>query len=408
MTIGIWNCLKSGYSPYPPILICSYLQTCWFRKEDEPARQKVMKETAPPELSVIVPVLNEADTLPLLFQTLAEQEGADIELIVSDGGSTDGTAELARRLGEEALFPVTLVEMGKGRGAQLNTGAAACRGTTLLFVHADSHFSERHALRTALDLLERQIAFRGDERIAGHFPLRFARRCTSVSLGFYYYECKARLHRRECTHGDQGFMLRSIFFTEVGPFDESLPMLAETRFAEAVRQKGEWLLFPAEIFTSARRFETEGLYERQLLNAIIMNFSAQRWEGFFSEFPSIYAGHGQSKRIDLAPVLLAIGRLIYALPLRQRLSLWYATGVYVRSHAWQIPFFLDTRRNFLRGVPAGKGKAPLLDFHDRYLHRLTDRLPGTLAAIALTWLWFRLTSLYASKRNEAAYERADR
>lgn len=397
---------RNGHSPSSLILIYPYLQTLFLRKEDEPASQKIMKETAPPELSVIVPVLNEADTLPTLFRTLAEQAGTALELIVSDGGSTDGTVELARRLGKEVRFPVTLVEEGKGRGEQLNAGAAACRAATLLFVHADSHFSERHALRTALDLLDKQIAYRGDERIAGHFPLRFARRDISPSPGFYFYECKARLHRRECTHGDQGFMLRRVFFDEAGPFDGSLPLLSETRFAETVRQKGEWLLFPAEIFTSARRFETEGLYERQLLNAIIMNFAAQGWEAFFREFPSIYAGHDRSKRIALAPVLLAISRLIDALPLRQRLFLWYATGVYVRSHAWQIPFFLDTRRNFLCGVPAGKGNTPLLAFHDRYLHRLTDRLPGTLAAAALTWLWFRLTSMYAFRREEAVDERA--
>jgi hypothetical protein len=299
-----------------------------------------------------------------------------------------------------------VVEEGKGRAEQLNAGAAACRGATLLFIHADSHFSERHALRTALDLLDKQIAYRGDERIAGHFPLRFARHDSFASLGFYFYECKARLHRRECTHGDQGFMLRRVFFAEAGPFDGSLPMLTETRFAETVRQKGELLLFPAEIFSSARRFETEGLYERQLLNAIIMNFAAQGWEGFFHEFPSIYTGHDRCKRIALAPILLAISRLIDALPLRQRLLLWYATGVYVRSHAWQIPFFLDTRRNFLRGIPAGKGNTPRLAFHDRYLHRLTDRLPGALAAAALTWLWFRLTYMYASISEQATDKRA--
>jgi len=161
-------------------------------------------------------------------------------------------------------------------------------------------------------------------------------------------------------------MLRRTFYTEAGPFDESLPMLAETRFAEAVRSWGGWLLFPAEIFTSARRFEAEGLYARQALNAIIMNFAALEWETFFRELPSIYTGQDRSGRIALAPMLRAISRLIAALPLRQRLHLWYATGAYVRSHAWQIPFFLDTRRNFRRGIPAGEGKSPLLYFHDRY------------------------------------------
>ncbi len=352
------------------------------------ARQKVIRNRmTPPELSVIVPVLNEAALLPELFRTLAEQQGTSLELVVSDGGSTDGTAELARHMGNEALFPVTVTTGECGRGRQLNSGAAASRGATLLFLHADSRFADPQALSTALDLLADATSLKGHERIAGRFPLRFTRRDQSPSLAFYYYECKARLDRRECTHGDQGFMLRRAFFTEAGPFDESLPMLAETRFAETVRRKGEWLLFPAEIFTSARRFETEGLYARQALNAIIMNFAALEWETFFREFASIYTGHDQSGRIALAPTLRAIGRLISALPPRQRLSLWYATGAYVRSHAWQIPFFFDTRRNFRRGVPAGEGKTPLLDCHDHYLNRLTDHTPrptgGRLPHLAL-------------------------
>jgi rSAM/selenodomain-associated transferase 2 len=362
--------------------------------------------TALPELSVIVPVLNEATLLPALFRTLACQERTSLELTVSDGGSTDGTVELARHLGNEAPFPVTVITGGCGRGRQLNGGAAASRSATLLFLHADSRFADPLALATALDLLTESMALKGHELIAGRFPLRFDRRDMSPTLAFYYYECKARLDRRECTHGDQGFMLRRTFFEEAGPFDESLPMLAETRFAETVRRKGEWLLFPAEIFTSARRFEAEGLYARQALNAIIMNFAALEWETFFRELPSIYAGHYQSGRIALAPMLRAISRLIGALPPRRRLHLWYATGAYVRSHAWQIPFFLDTRRNFRRSLPAGEGKTPLLDLHDRYLYRLTDHLPGRLAAAFLTWLWFRLTFLYASIKENDSYDKS--
>lgn len=364
------------------------------------------KKTAPPELSVIVPVLNEEALLPELFRTLEEQEGTSLELVVSDGGSTDGTAELARHMGNEAPFPVTVITEECGRGRQLNSGVAASRGLTLLFLHADSSFADPQALAAAQDLLAKVTSLKRNERIAGRFPLRFDRIDQSQSLAFYYYECKARLDRRECTHGDQGCMLRRSFFTEAGPFDESPPMLAETRFAEVVRRRGEWLLFPGEIFTSARRFETEGIYARQALNAIIMNFASLEWETFFRELPFIYTGHDQSGRIALAPMLRAISRLIAALPLRGRLSLWYATGAYVRSHAWQIPFFLDTRRNFRRGVLVGEGKSPLLDFHDIYIDRLIDHLPGRLAAASLTWLWFRLTSLYASINDLAISERA--
>ena len=70
----------------------------------------------PPELSVIVPVLNEAETLPELFRTLAQQKGISLELIVKDGGSTDGAAELARHLGNDAPFPVTVTMGESGRG----------------------------------------------------------------------------------------------------------------------------------------------------------------------------------------------------------------------------------------------------------------------------------------------------
>ncbi len=351
-----------------------------------------MKETtSPPELSVIVPVLNEAGTLPLLFGTLAGQEGICMELVICDGESSDLTAESARRLGNKAAFPVTIISSERGRGRQLNAGAAASRAKTLLFLHADTRFAGRGALRTALDLLNRTIAAAGNERIAGHFPLRFVRNTTSPSLAFYYYECKARLARQDCTHGDQGFMLRRTFFEKAGPFDESITMLAETRFAEVVRNKGEWLLFPDEIFTSARRFEREGLYARQALNAIIMNFAATGWESLIRGLPAIYSVNDRCRPGSMFP---SIGKLVANLPLRKRLSLWLATGAYVSSHAWQIPFFLDTRCNFRRGLPAGRGGHPLLDFHDRFLSRLTGCLPCRLAAAALTWVWFRLSFLH--------------
>lgn len=341
------------------------------------------------ELSVIVPVLNEAATLPEFFRTLAAQRELEPEVIVCDGGSTDGTVELAQRLAPELPFPFRVVPGEPGRARQMNAGTAACSGETLLFLHADCLFPDPLALRKGLDALSQAIAERGDEKVAGRFALRFNRREQSPSPGYYHFECKARLNRRGCIHGDQGFLLRRSFFEAVGPFDATLPMLAETRLAEAVRSKGEWLLLPAEIHTSARRFETEGLRERQTLNAIIMNFAAAGWEPFFRELPRIYGSQDSAHPLDLRPILRRTGKLMAALPPRDRLRLWYATGRYVRDNAWQLAFALDTRRNFRRGAPPGEGNTPFLAFHDRFLDRLTDYPPGRLAAAILTWLWFR-------------------
>lgn len=355
-----------------------------------------LRETADNlELSIIVPVFNEEETLLALFRTLAAQEGVRLELVMSDGGSKDGTVALARRLGDEAPFPVTILETQQGRAGQMNTGAAAAHGETLLFLHADSGFADHKALRSAIDTLDREIDRSGDERVAGHFSLRFDRNGAPPSLPYYFYESKARLDRRECSHGDQGIMLRRACFAEAGPFDGTLPMLAETRLATTLRERGKWLLFPAEIITSARRFEKEGLYERQVMNAIIMNFADLGWDAFFRELPTIYPAQDRSGLIPLAGVLREIEKMIAALPLRERLSLWYKTGAYVRSHAWQVPFFLDSRRNFRRGIPPGKGETPLLAIHDHFLERLTGHPPGRIAAVLLTWVWFRLTRLLA-------------
>src|ERR1035441_2420708 len=129
--------------------------------EDVDMREK----TAFPELSVIVPVLNEAALLPELFRTLAQQEGTSLELVVSDGGSMDGTADLARHLGREATFPVTVTTGECGRGRQLNRGAAASHGATLLFLHADSRFGGPQALAAALEILNETMAVSGNELI---------------------------------------------------------------------------------------------------------------------------------------------------------------------------------------------------------------------------------------------------
>ncbi|HTP64699.1 MAG TPA: glycosyltransferase family 2 protein [Geobacteraceae bacterium] len=350
------------------------------------------RNTSPPELSIIVPVLNESALLPALFQTIAGQERTAIELIICDGGSADGSADLARGLGDEAGFRVIVTSCERGRGRQLNAGAALSSAPTLLFLHADSRFAGCLALRTALDLLAGTAADRGHDRVAGRFPLRFVRSSTEPSLPYYYYECKARLDRPGCIHGDQGLMLRTAFFLDTGPFEPYPPMLAETRFADTVRHSGEWLLFPVEIFTSARRFESEGLHGRQALNAIIMNAAAIGWKDFFQKFSLIYTDNDGNGRPVTATVLRAIRGLVAALPARERLSLWYATGGYVLANAWQVPFFLDTRRNFRRGLPAGNCNHPLLDLHDRHLARLLSHGPGRMLAAALAWLWFQATS----------------
>lgn len=80
-------------------------------------------------ISAIVPTRNEASALPELLGGLSPEVD---EVIVCDGGSTDGTPDIARRLG------AVVVEGARGRGPQLNAGAAVARGDRLWFLHADT------------------------------------------------------------------------------------------------------------------------------------------------------------------------------------------------------------------------------------------------------------------------------
>ncbi|MCZ6727417.1 MAG: glycosyltransferase, partial [Acidobacteria bacterium] len=83
----------------------------------------------PLRLSIIIPVVDEA---PTLGACIANARSVADEVIVSDGGSSDGSPELAREAGAR------VVKGSAGRGAQLNRGAAAADGDVLLFLHADT------------------------------------------------------------------------------------------------------------------------------------------------------------------------------------------------------------------------------------------------------------------------------
>ncbi|MSM41592.1 MAG: glycosyltransferase [Geobacter sp.] len=358
--------------------------------------------TPAPELTIIVPVYNEAATLAGLFASLASQQEVSCEIVVSDGGSGDGSVATAERLGEQYGLKVSIISGEKGRGPQLNAGAGVASAPVLLFLHADSRFPDPQALRKGLDRFAAACGELGGDAVAGHFALRFSRSTTAPSLPYYFYECKARLHRPECTHGDQGFLIARSFFDRIGPFPPFPPMLAETLLAERVREQGKWLLLPAEILTSARRFESEGIYQRQVMNAILMNCSHLEWERFFHVTAGLYRPQSQATGLDLTPFLDATADLIRQMPLKRRLAFWYATGAYVRRNAWQLAFFLDVRCDFRRGLGPGEGPARFLGRYDRLGEPLIDNTVGRLAAALLTWCWFHLTRLHARQGGQHA------
>jgi hypothetical protein len=347
------------------------------------------QELLPPGLSVIVPVLNEQETLPKLLQNLAAQAGVNFETILCDGGSHDDTQQVADGLAKVLPLRISVVAAPAGRARQLNAGVVASRAPLLLFLHADSHFPDRHALERAVRLLETGCRQAGTDRLAGRFRLVFRQSGNQAARAFAFHEAKARQNRPGCIHGDQGFMLFRTFFDTIGPFPAGPPMLAETRLADRILDEGEWLLFPDEIQTSVRRFETEGLRERQTLNALIMGAAAARWDRFFAELPQLYRQQARSGRLQLGPILASIDGLLAELPPTERRLLWRSIGGYVRDNAWQIPFFLDMRRCFHLDPAARQPLTPLTTGFERWLAPLLSGSAGAELAALLTRFWFR-------------------
>lgn len=337
-----------------------------------------------PELSIVIPTLNEVVTLPGLLADLAAQQGVDCEVLVSDGGSGDGTAQLAAELFDRHRLAGTVISGLPGRGRQLNRGAAQARGEWLLFLHADSRLPDETALAGSLSLLRCDP----HPRPAGRFALRFDPPGGVRHCGYLLCEVKARLGLPGTIHGDQGFLLSKRFFTELGGFREDLPVLEDTLLAEAVRVRGQWRLLPATLITSPRRFLSEGYRERQTLNALLVNFALTGWYEPLQRFPACYAHQEHTRPLQLAPFYGLIDELLGELPLVARLRIWYRTGRFVRGHAWQLVLMRTARSAFASGMAAeAVPLTPVIRFR-AWFEPLTDHPPGHLLAALLTWLWF--------------------
>jgi rSAM/selenodomain-associated transferase 2 len=203
-------------------------------------------------LSIIIPALNEALTIQQFLRSLRERAGA-VEIIVVDGGSSDGTFELARNLCDQCL------RSPRGRALQMNTGAAAASGDILWFLHADTE--------APTDCVQKIYDVFRDPKVAGGFfriripSRRFVYRLTD-SLAHY---AGLLLQMR---FGDHGFFCRRAVFREIGGFPE-LPLMEDAEFFRKLRQRGRIAIISSRLTSSPRRYEQIGPWRLTLTYGVI-------------------------------------------------------------------------------------------------------------------------------------------
>jgi rSAM/selenodomain-associated transferase 2 len=194
------------------------------------------------KLSIVIPALNEADNLARLLPGLAG-ECPEAEVIVVDGGSRDGTpAVVAGSPG------IRLLASARGRARQMNHGARAASGDTLLFLHADTRLPGGAAAA-----MERALAEPG--AVGGRFDVRFDRDTRLFRMIAWFMNARSRLSSI-CT-GDQAIFVRRVDFEAVGGYPD-IPLMEDIEVSRRLKRRGRLCALRLRVTTSARKWEREG------------------------------------------------------------------------------------------------------------------------------------------------------
>jgi rSAM/selenodomain-associated transferase 2 len=201
----------------------------------------------PKTISVIVPVLNEAESLPSTIEHVRRNSSIH-EIIVVDGGSIDRTPEIAEQLG------CRLLTSRPGRGGQMRAGAAVATGDVILLLHADTWLPP-HATRALLDCL------RDGAVVAGGFWKEF-RDSPWLLLGSKW-KCAIRLWIGRRIVGDQAMFIRRAALEATGGVPD-MALMEDFALCQQLRRVGRIALADAIVLTSARRFEKRGVIRTYL------------------------------------------------------------------------------------------------------------------------------------------------
>jgi rSAM/selenodomain-associated transferase 2/rSAM/selenodomain-associated transferase 1 len=303
-------------------------------------------------LSIIVPVLNEGTTITVQLAALQTLRAGGVEIVLVDGGSSDGTADLARPLADR------LIVAPRGRAVQMNAGARASRGEVLLFLHADT------TLPPAADTLVLNAMNGG--ALWGRFDVRID--CTHPLLRVVERLMNWRSQLTGIATGDQAMFVRREVFERVGGFPE-IPLMEDVALSSQLRKIAPPACLREPVTTSGRRWEKLGVLRTILLMwrlraayffgadtqqlAIIYGYAPESGEpvaiAVFSKAPR--AGESKTR---LIPALgaAAAARLQRRLCLRSLdLACRAANG---KVTLWAAP---DHRQRFFRAVQAQRGIA---------------------------------------------------
>jgi len=212
-----------------------------------------MKLSNKPSISIIIPVLNEESSIVKLLEYIRENSSnANIkEILVVDGGSTDGTKEVASK------YDVLILHSEKGRARQMNLGANKAKGKVLYFLHADT-FPPKNFDKIILSAVQK-----GNE--TGCFRMKF----DSDSKFLSFFSWFSRINHKICRGGDQSLFITKELFNTSGGYDESYKIYEDNEFIGRLYNLTNFIILPDQVRTSARKYEQIGKFKLQFYFGII-------------------------------------------------------------------------------------------------------------------------------------------
>lgn len=220
------------------------------------------------KISIIIPTYNEERYISILLDHLLPKIDENVEILVSDGGSKDATADEVYRPGATLL-----ISEKKGRAAQMNFAAARATGDILYFLHADSlppdHFVEdiRHSFAAGTDAGCYRLKFDFD-----HWFLKLNAWFTRFNVNYFRF-------------GDQSLFISRSLFEKIGGYRNDHLLMEDQEIVHRIRKAGRFKVMKGEVVTSARKYLVNGPFKLQYT--------------FFLIWLNYYLGRKQEKLVRL-------------------------------------------------------------------------------------------------------------
>lgn len=203
------------------------------------------------KLSLIIPALNEKEFIEKTLKEIVKVPG--VEVIVSDGGSTDRTPEIS-------ASAARVVKSMPGRGIQMNTGASVSSGDVLLFLHADTLLPENWE--------DKLLSAMSDERVVGG---AFTLSIDSARLSHKIIASAANIRSRitGIHYGDQGIFVKRSVFEKIGGFKD-IPIMEDVDLMRRLKKVGIVVMLKDKVATSPRRWDKEGAVYATIRNWLLI------------------------------------------------------------------------------------------------------------------------------------------